>query len=202
MMFLDPQKPIATCTEASCDGCPVSESLRCHFHGKDLARFLGIVFPAFLIGGIGVFRHNVWLFGVWIAWILTYFGLVEIRTMCSHCPHYAEPGNSLKCWANYGSPKLWKYRPGPMTFAEKWVFSLGMLMVFGTPVVSLAMSDAWLWWALYLVSIVGAYAVMRAKMCSRCMNFACPLNITELENRQPFFARNPIVDAAWHPKSK
>lgn len=66
MMFLDPKKPIETCTEATCERCPVSESLRCHFHGKDLARFLGMVFPAFLFGGIGVFRHNGWLFGFWI----------------------------------------------------------------------------------------------------------------------------------------
>lgn len=130
------------------------------------------------------------------------FGLVEIRTMCSHCPHYAEPGTSLKCWANYGSPKLWKYRPGPMSIAEKWIFSLGMLLVFGVPVVSLAISGEWLLWALYLVSIVVAYAVMRTKMCAHCMNFACPLNITKLEQRQPFFARNPVIDAAWHPKSK
>ncbi|GAJ20475.1 unnamed protein product, partial [marine sediment metagenome] len=26
--------------------------------------------------------------------------------------------NTLKCWANYGSPKLWKYRPGPMSLNE------------------------------------------------------------------------------------
>ncbi len=202
MMFLDPKKPIATCTEASCEGCPVNGSLHCHFQGKDLARFLGMVFPAFLFGGVGVFRHNLWLFGLWIAWILAYFGLVEIRTMCSHCPHYAEPGNSLKCWANYGSPKLWKYRPGPMSSAEKWVFSVGMLLVFGVPVVSLAIAGEWLLWALYLVSIVAAYTVMRAKMCSRCMNFACPLNVTRMDARKLFFARNPVIDAAWHPESK
>ena len=37
----------------------------------------------------------------------------------------AETGTkTLKCWANYGSPKLWKYRPGPMSLAEKTVFIL------------------------------------------------------------------------------
>jgi hypothetical protein len=46
------------------------------------------------------------------------FGLLEIRVMCSHCPHYAEAGRLLKCWANYGSPKLWAYRPGPMCRME------------------------------------------------------------------------------------
>ncbi len=37
----------------------------------------------------------------------------------------------LKGWANYGMPKLWKYRPGPMTFWEKVIFCTGFGLVWG-----------------------------------------------------------------------
>jgi hypothetical protein len=40
-------------------------------------------------------------------------------------------------------------------------------------------------------------AVMRARMCSRCMNFACPFNHVEPLVRAMFFARNPVVAQAW-----
>jgi hypothetical protein len=45
---------------------------------------------------------NGWMLIPWLILIIGYFGFVEIRVMRSHCPHYAEEGGSLKCWANYG----------------------------------------------------------------------------------------------------
>lgn len=65
--------------------------------------------------------------------MIAFFGFIEIRVMCSHCPHYAESPTSLKCWANYGSPKLWQYRPGPMSLVEKAVFFIGFAIVWGYP---------------------------------------------------------------------
>jgi hypothetical protein len=50
-LFLDPQKPLSTCTSASCQGCPLQNRLQCHFEGKNLARFLLIAFPPFILGG-------------------------------------------------------------------------------------------------------------------------------------------------------
>jgi hypothetical protein len=29
---------------------------------------------------------------IWIATFVAYFGFIEIRVLCSHCPHYAEKG--------------------------------------------------------------------------------------------------------------
>ncbi len=196
-MFLDPRKPIATCVQSSCAGCPVHESLYCHFQGKELARFLTAVIPTFIIGVIGVYRYNAWVLAVWIAFILAYFGLIEIRVMCSHCPHYAEPGGSLKCWANYGSPKLWRYRPGPMSAMEKVVFLAGLIVIFGLPLVVLAAASNWMLAALYAAAVVGAYAFMRKTMCSHCMNFACPLNLVDEERKRAFLDNNPVVAAAW-----
>jgi len=61
MLFLDPNKPIATCVSKSCTGCPVEEKLHCHFTPKDLIHFLLITLPSFLIGGAGVYHLNGWM---------------------------------------------------------------------------------------------------------------------------------------------
>jgi hypothetical protein len=196
-LFLDPQRPLSTCSSTTCQGCPLQSRLQCHFHGKDLAQFLAIAFPPFIVGGIGVARVNAWLLIPWIGLIVGYFGFIEIRVMCSHCPHYAEPGTkSLQCWANYGSPKLWTYRPGPMSAGEKAVF-FGGLALIACPLASLVVGMQWLLLALFVALAVVMAAVMRARMCSRCMNFACPFNHVEPLVRAMFFARNPVVAQAW-----
>jgi len=196
-MFLDPNQPIATCSQSSCQDCPVSGSLHCHFRGRDLGKFLGAVSLAFIAGMVGIYRLGLWLFIPWLVMLLSYFGLIEIRVMCSHCPHYAEPGGSLKCWANYSSPKLWRYRPGPMSGMEKFVFLAGLILIFGYPLALLVLYAEWLLAGLYGLGIVGAYLYMRSAMCSHCMNFACPLNLVGPSRRADFFRRNPPVAQAW-----
>lgn len=186
-MFHDASKPITTCTQPSCENCSLSDSIHCHFSGIDLAKFITAVFPAFVIGGIGVYRLGIWFFIPWVLFIFAYFGLIEIRVMCSHCPHYAEPGNSLKCWANYGSPKLWRYRPGPMSTVEKVVFFAGLMVVIGYPFVQFLVYSKWFLLILYGVAVIGAYLFMRKAMCARCMNFACPLNLVDEGKKETFF---------------
>ena len=194
-MFLDPTKPLTTCSQSSCVGCQVADLVHCHFTGKDLGRFIGVFVVAVGIAGVGVYRANPWLILPWIALAVGYFGFIEIRVMCSHCPHYAEPGSSLKCWANYGSPKLWGYRPGPMTGAEKSVFLAGITLVLGYPLPLLI--HQWALAALYLFIIAGAYGYMRTFMCSQCMNFACPLNLVDNHTKDAFLRLNPGIAQAW-----
>ncbi|MCD6577033.1 MAG: hypothetical protein J7K66_03350 [Anaerolineaceae bacterium] len=201
-MFLNPDKPIATCAQTTCEGCPLADSLHCHFGGKDLAKFLASFFPIFLIGGIGVYRINFWFLIAWIVFILSYFGLIEIRVLCAHCPHYAEPGNSLKCWANYGSPKLWRYRPGPMSRIEKTVFLGGLIIIFGYPLVLFIINTVWFLAGLFGIAVVGAFTLMRKSMCAQCMNFACPLNRVDAGRKKSFFGRNPDIAAAWEIKQE
>jgi hypothetical protein len=197
-LFLDPQQPLSTCKSTTCQDCPLQSSLQCHFGGRELRRFLVIALPPFVLGGIGIVHVSIWLLIPWLALILGYFGLVEIRVMCSHCPHYAEPGTkSLRCWANYGSPKLWKYRPGPMTAGEKIVFFAGLVLIAGYALVILVASMQWLLLALFAMLVVGMAALMYARMCSRCMNFACPFNHVAPSERAVFMARNPVIAQAW-----
>jgi hypothetical protein len=197
-MFLDPRKPLLTCSAAACEGCPLQSRLQCHFSGRELVRFFGIAFPPFILGGIGIARVNAWLLLPWIGLAIAYFGFVEIRVMCSHCPHYAEPGSkALQCWANYGSPKLWKYRPGPMTRGEKLVFFAGLVVIAGYPLAFLVGTAQWALLAIFGVTVAVMGTLMGRLMCAHCMNFACPFNGVDRTTRAAFFARNPVVAQAW-----
>ena len=196
-MFLDPRRPLTTCTATNCDGCPVSKDVHCHFQARDLTAFLLSAAPIFVIGGAGIIHVGAWWLAPWLVIILGYFGFIEIRVMCSHCPHYAEPGKSLQCWANYGSPRLWKYRPGPMTTVEKIVFESGILLIMAYPLVFLLAGLQWFLLAVYLLTTAGGYVTLRRSYCSQCMNFACPLNNVNEKIRAEFFKRNPVIARAW-----
>ena len=197
MMFLDPQKPIATCGSDNCDDCDINSILHCHFSPKDWIHFLFIAFPPFLLGGAGIYYMNGWLLIPWIIFVVAFFGFIEIRVMCSHCPHYAESLTSLKCWANYGSPKLLKYRPGPMTIIEKTIFFGGFAIVWGYPLPFLILGKQLLMLVVYSMTTIGFFLTLINFMCSQCMNFACPLNRVDEKVRGQFFAKNPIVAKAW-----
>jgi hypothetical protein len=190
--FLDPTKPIATCIRESCQNCPVATRVHCHFQGSDLTHFLISMLPAFVTAGMGIV-HVGWLWLLpWIAICLAYFGLLEIRVMCSHCPHYAEPGNSLKCWANYGSPKLWKYRPGPMSGAETfWFYAVGYPLTF------LLLDMQWTLLLLYVLTTAAAGSTLNSFLCTQCMNFACPFNRIDVNTRHIFWEQNPTIAEAW-----
>jgi hypothetical protein len=201
-LFLDPNKPLATCIAKSCDGCPVRNTLHCHFSPRDLAHFLFISLPVFLLGGAGIYRLGEWFLVPWLVTSIVFFGLIEIRVMCSHCPHYAEQGSALQCWANYGSPKVWKYRPGPMTRAEKAVFWSGLATIFVYPLIFLFAGMQWFLLIAYSLWSAGSTMMLRAHMCSQCMNFACPLNGVKDAVRQDFLDRNPIVAKVWSTSNR
>jgi hypothetical protein len=197
MAFLDPTKPIATCTASDCAGCTVAESVHCHFRPIELVHFLLISGLTFLVGGAGVLAQGFVPLLIWIAVILAFFGFVEIRVLCSHCPHYAEEGSTLKCWANHGSAKLWKYRSGPMSTLEKTVLLTGFAIIWGTPLPFFVVSGRLFLLALYLLLVAGFFMTLKLFLCSQCMNFACPLNSVPEPARKLFFARNPIVARGW-----
>jgi hypothetical protein len=158
---------------------------------------LSLSIPSLILGGAGIYRVGGWFLVPWIALMAGFFGFLEIRVMCSHCPHYAEPGNSLQCWANYGSPKIWTYRPGPMSLMEKLLFLGGLAAIWGYPVIFLLVGPQWLLLVVYGISSAGLFMTLKLFFCTRCMNFACPLNTVPVHIRQNFFERNPKVAQAW-----
>jgi hypothetical protein len=177
----------------------VADSIHCHFRPADLGHFLLVSMPTFLVGGAAVWAVGLTPLLIWIAVIVAFFGFVEIRVLCSHCPHYAENGRTLGCWANHGSPKLWRYRPGPMSTAEKAVLLGGFVLVWGYPVPFFIVARLWLLLGLYVLLDAGFFATLKMFLCSRCMNFACPLNEVPDSVRAAFFERNPSVARAWTP---
>jgi hypothetical protein len=197
MAFLDPTVPIATCAASDCSECPVADSVHCHFNAKELTHFLLISMPAFLVGGAAVLTLGLTPLLIWVAVIVGFFGFVEIRVMCSHCPHYAEEGATLKCWANHGSPKLWKYRPGPMSTAEEVVFFGRFVVVWGYPLAFFVVAGLWFLLGLYVLLTTGFFVTLKMFLCSQCMNFACPLNGVPDPVRAAFFERNPSIASAW-----
>jgi hypothetical protein len=201
MQFLDSSVPIATCEASGCEGCSVAESVQCHFGPGDLFHFYLICFPAFLVGGAGILAVGWLPLIAWLLIIFSFFVFIEIRVMCSHCPHYAEDGPTLRCWANYGSPKLWRYRPGPMSTAEKVVFFAGLAVVWGYPLAFLVAAGLWFLLILYVLLTTSFAASLKRFLCSRCMNFACPLNSVPEQARALFWERNPRIRDAWEAGS-
>ncbi len=197
MSFLDPSKPIVTCVASDCTDCPVEGVVHCHFRPKELAHFLLICFPGFFVGGAGVLAFGTWPLMAWIAIIIGFFGFLEIRVMCSHCPHYAEDGLTLGCWANHGSPKLWKYRPGPMSALEKVMFFGGLVVVWGYPLPFFAIGGRWFLLALYFLTNTAFFMTLKLFLCSQCINFACPLNSVGEAARDLFFQCNPSIAEHW-----
>lgn len=196
-MFLDPRKPLTTCLAESCEGCPVSKDVQCHFQLRDLIAFLFAGLPCFVVGAVAVYRIGPWWLALWAFVIIGYFGFLEIRVMCSHCPHYAEPGRSLQCWANYGSPRLWKFRPGPMSSVERAIFESGMFFVMAYPLVFVLAGSQWFLLVLYVLTLGSFFVTLQRSFCSQCMNFACSFNSVSEKTRAEFFRRNPTIARAW-----
>lgn len=186
-----PMTPTATCVREDCLACPIQGAVHCHFRLSDLARFLAIALPSLLLAAAAVRMYDARLLGLWAVGSGAFFGLVEIRVLCSHCPHYAEPGRVLRCWANRYSPKLWRYRPGPLSRTERLVFFSGIAVIWGFPLALGVLGGESVLVAGIVVSSVGFYAALRRRFCSQCMNFACPLNIVPQAVQIQFRLLNP-----------
>lgn len=197
-MFLPPDQPLHSCTYGKCDSCDISGRLVCHFGIGHLLRFLLLSMPTIILGGVAVFRFNPLFLIPWFAMYIAFFGFIEIKALCSHCPHYGEPGlKSLKCWANYGAPKLWKYKPGPMSVLEKATFFIGVALIFSYPVPFLVLQKSYILLGVYPVLFAVGMFILKTLYCPKCINFACPMNRVPAAVRESFFDKNPMIKRAW-----
>jgi multidrug resistance efflux pump len=144
-----PNNPHDICTwrpVTECADCPIAGHLKCRFNRRHLLHFLGMfgvfAIPAF----IGVIQGGYgWYLLGWVAFWLIFFELWEIRILCSHCPYYAEKGRTLHCIANYGSLKVWEYRPGPMSTFGKVQLWIGFAILGGYPFPFMILGGQYLW---------------------------------------------------------
>jgi hypothetical protein len=180
-------KPANTCLKESCNNCKIISKLNCHFNYGQLLRFYLIVLPSFIIGAIVIYKYAFLDLIIWLIIIAIFFLIVEIRVLCSHCPHYSKSSGTLRCWANFGAPKLWKDRPGPMNNFERTILILGFIIVWGYPIIFAFKIKDWLLLSIYVLSVVLFFTLLRQFFCKKCVNFFCPLNIVSTEIIDEFY---------------
>jgi hypothetical protein len=186
-------RPLSVCQE-----CQTNGKLMCRFDGKDMLNFFMIILPFLVTTIAGTIRagYGCYLY-LWLAYSLFFFFVWEARVLCSHCPYWAEEGSILHCHANYGVIKIWKYQPEPMSKWEKTQFVIGALLFIAFPFPFLVLGQQ------YLLAFIGASAavsgasILRRNVCTRCINFSCPLNAVPKQLVDIYQKRNPDILAAW-----
>jgi len=193
--------PYDICTwrpRRECEGCSLGERLKCRFKTEDLLHFIAL-FGSFAIPAIiGVIwgGYGWWLLG-WFAFAMFFFNVWESRILCSHCPYYAEKGSTLHCIANYGSLKLWKYHPEPMSQSEKIQLWIGLVILIGYPFLFLLLGRQWALTFIALWGMILFFWTLNKYTCSQCVNFSCPLNRVPKEVVDAYLRRNPTMRKAW-----
>lgn len=184
--------------ETFCQDCEVRAKLMCRWDKKDFLQFFLIVLPfaASAIAG-AIHAGTGWYLFLWLAYSLFFFFVWEARVLCRHCPFWAEPGKLLRCHANYGVIKLWRYDPGPMRQSEKTQFIAGALIWMAFPFPLLLLGGAYLFALAAAGAAIAGAVVLRKSVCRRCVNFSCPMNAVPAPLAAAYLGRNPRLDAAW-----
>ena len=213
---LDSINPYGLCTwgdGSECEGCELHGRLNCRWERRTLLKFLVIVAPFVAVGVPGMYLAGL-ITGSWrlqllyVAFVVLFFTVLETRVLCRHCPFYSRGGSMLRCYANYGLPKLWRFQPRPTNLLEKAILILSFLVMGGTPilielnglVVLHGISSRQIYSGLTLASflaVIGFFTLLGLKFCPRCVNFSCPFNRTPRELRKKYLDRNPVLREAW-----
>lgn len=188
-----------TCSsDESCDQCGVDIKLMCRFNKKELLFFFTMMLPlffTFIVGAIQIGMGMYILF--WAVYALFFFHIIEGLVLCRHCPSWGMPGRVLKCHANYGVIKFFKYNPRPLNRFEKVMFIVGALILLEGPVVILIIGKAYFLAMVTFLISVSAIVGIREVACKKCINFSCPMNRVPKENIQSYFEKNPEMKKAW-----
>ncbi len=84
-----------------------------------------------------------------------------------------------------------------MSILEKTIFLLGFATVWGYPLLFFFIGAQWFLLIVYIVTVIAFFMSLKIFLCSRCINFACPLNGVKMNTRKEFFKWNPKVAKAW-----
>lgn len=186
---------------SDCNDCFINGKLICHFERKYLLSFIGFFFVFVITAFIGaIIAGYGWFLLGWVGFWIIFFEFWEIRILCSHCPFYAEEGRTIHCIANYGSLKLWKYRPEPMNESEKIQLIIGFVILVGYPLIFLIIGGQFIFLIISIIEIFIFFSFLLIKRCDRCVNFSCPLNRVKKEVVDSFLKKNPTMRKAWEDK--
>lgn len=214
--------PFRICTwdeDADCATCENRERLNCKWDARALTAFLLSVIPFVLVAIFGMVMVGIimglwWPLVVYLGFWVFFFIFFEIRVLCSHCPYYARGGRMLRCLANHGTIKLWRYHPEPMNRFEKISLIVGFVIFGSFPIAVQAYgifqitSHYSMYGNLTLLGMIGItgatiacivafFIILWTLICSRCINFSCPLNRVEKNKVDTYLRRNPVMRKAW-----
>ncbi len=155
--------------------------------------FLGAVIPAIiglLITGLGFFLV------VWFAYMIIFLQIWENRILCRHCPYYGMKGRTLRCHANYGLLKLWKYNPAPMSRSEQIQMIIGVTIFIGFPFPFLLLGQQWILLIITSFGTIIFASILFAILCPRCVNFSCPFNRVPKDVVDIYLKKTPQMHTA------
>ncbi len=122
--------------------------------------------------------------------MLFFAGGLEWYVLCRHCPCYEFSGgehgnqNRFYCLGNWGSPKLFKDKPGQISRIGQATF-LGFTSFFLLfPIVYFV--DRWEFVLFQLVMAISFIVTLRHWGCSQCPNFGCILNCVDEKRKKQF----------------
>ena len=215
-----------TCTsddDRGCDGCALDDALNCRFKKERLIGFLAMVLPFITASVLGLYivgtiTGTQTFLIAYAAFYLVFFVFIEPWILCRHCPHYAREGSIIRCHANYGLPRIWKYDPRPLNAPERAGVLAGFA-VFGLYPIAVEAYGIWTLFAVMgfvnppgglllmgvtifnTVSAIALLILLRRNYCARCVNFGCPLNKTPSNLKSAYHARNPDIKRLWEEAS-
>lgn len=208
--------------DSNCKGCKNDKRLHCKWDSEILLGFFLIYIP---FGFTSIFGLSVvgWLTRAWwwlIAYIIfcvIFFVFVEIRILCSHCPYYAGPGKILKCHANNGAVKWYKYYPEPMNKFEKLLLLI-CFAFFGLFPIAAEIYGTWFAYTNFtynhladhllmigllistLLTCITFFGILQIFFCPKCPNFSCPFNRVPKDEKDAYLDKNEVVKKAWEKK--
>ncbi|KAB3536087.1 hypothetical protein F8154_04830 [Alkaliphilus pronyensis] len=214
------KNPYSICTwddGNSCKDCNIEGSLICKTDKKFRKKFVfhHLTFRATAFLGlflIGAFMQNWVLITIYAIGVFLNFAVLEPRLLCSHCPFYAEKGFFLRCNTLYGMPKIWRYRPGPITKPEMILqlisggfvdffpiasFIYGIFVFYNSHATAVELISMIGFTFILLVMMIQLHQTIKGEVCSKCPNFSCAMNKVPKSIRDAYIKRNPIMKEAW-----
>ena len=156
--------------------------------------FLVVLIPVV----VGLLRVGLWIvLVIWIGFLIFFLQVWENRILCSHCPYYSLEGRTLRCHANYGLFKLWKYNPSPMSRSEQVQMVIGVALVIGIPFPFLFLSQQWFFLIFASFGAIVLGVILFGWLCLRCVNFSCPFNRVPKKVVDAFLREQPEMRKAW-----
>lgn len=155
--------------------------------------YFGLSFDIGTFLGLGPFvltESMIMIPVIFIASMLFFVGGLEWYVLCRHCPCYEYSGkdhgkeNRFYCIGNWGSPKIFKYRPGRVSRGGQATFLFFSGFYVLSPIFYLI--DRWELAIIQVVVAISFFVTLHHWVCSHCPNFGCILNSVPEEDRQEF----------------